>query len=481
MIVVGRDTGAVSWKIAAMKLWLAWLVVATSCATPNPRSCTDGLCNDQSYPFCDTDGSLEGSPQTCIAVTCSAGGTAACRGSTALVCNAAGNDYDLVECPRGCDAERGCFECAEDDQCPANKPVCDASGSCRTCAFDDECAGRVCDAGMCVAESGVLYAATGGAENGGCLQSAPCSVSRALSIATSAPALRLVRMLPGAYAQGLVLDAATSAPLRIVATGASIAAMIGIKVSNGASAVIRGLSITGLDRGVTCGAGGQTRSSLLLEDVSISAGDVFTNIVIVENCTVTHRRGVIDTKGSNGSAISLSDGGSFVGDRLFVRGQNQPGVGAFATNVNLRLTNSILERITLLLVTSDLSPPGSSLMLGNNTLIGTSPDCASRNNRTVVYDNNIMLGENTTNVVTGNGCTLSNNVLHPQAMSYPGNILANPQLEDITAGNYRPKATSPAIDAARPTGNFASVTSDYEGTERPQGVANDIGAFERKP
>jgi hypothetical protein len=149
--------------------------------------------------------------------------------------------------------------------------------------------------------------------------------------------------------------------------------------------------------------------------------------------------------------------------------------------VNLRLTNSILERITLLLVTSDLSPPGSTLMLGYNTLIGTSPDCAARNNRIVVYDNNIMLGENTTNVVTGSGCTLSNNVLHPQAMDYPGNIRADPELEDVAAGNYRVKATSPAIDSARQTGNFASVTSDYDGTERPQGGASDIGAFERKP
>jgi len=64
-----------------MKLvWLGTLLAMLGCTRPNPRSCSDGLCTDQRYPFCDVDGSLEGTPQTCISVSCNPGEFAACRG-----------------------------------------------------------------------------------------------------------------------------------------------------------------------------------------------------------------------------------------------------------------------------------------------------------------------------------------------------------------------------------------------------------------
>ena len=99
----------------------------------------------------------------------------------------------------------------------------------------------------------------------------------------------------------------------------------------------------------------------------------------------------------------------------------------------------------------------------------------------MIYDNNVVLGQNTTNVVTGSGCTLTSNVLFPQSIPYPGNLLVDPQLVDVVGGDYHLKATSPAVDAASSTSDFPAITIDYDGQQRPQGAKNDIGAFERAP
>jgi hypothetical protein len=62
--------------------------------------------------------------------------------------------------------------------------------------------------------------------------------------------------------------------------------------------------------------------------------------------------------------------------------------------------------------------------------------------------------------------------------SISGTIVKDPQFVDYRpdgTGDYRLRATSPAIDAGIGT-NAPSV--DYSGTARPQGAAHDIGAFE---
>lgn len=117
------------------------------CTKPNPRSCKDGTCTDPGFPFCDTDGALAGEPQTCLAVACTPGEFAGCRGDTAITCNTAGADYDLIQCERGCDeAAGGCHLCDPNQTACTNGKVatCDASGaivSAETCAlgcFEDQ-------------------------------------------------------------------------------------------------------------------------------------------------------------------------------------------------------------------------------------------------------------------------------------------------------------------------------------------------------
>lgn len=98
--------------------FVALVMVAAlyGCTKDNPASCADGHCADPTLPFCDVDGALGGSPNTCIAVSCTAGQFAACRGNQEIVCNAAGDNYDLVDCPYGCSAAAGgCNACNTSD------------------------------------------------------------------------------------------------------------------------------------------------------------------------------------------------------------------------------------------------------------------------------------------------------------------------------------------------------------------------------
>ena len=93
-----------------MRLVVILALVAGCSTKPNPKNCSDNHCNDPSLPFCDVDGAIAGEPNTCIAVDCTPLQFEECRADRALVCNATGDNYDLVECEFGCGAT-GCQPC----------------------------------------------------------------------------------------------------------------------------------------------------------------------------------------------------------------------------------------------------------------------------------------------------------------------------------------------------------------------------------
>lgn len=118
-----------------------------ACTKQNPKSCRDGVCNDPSLPYCDVGGELSGTPFTCVAGDCTAGTFAACRGDTAITCNAGGTNYDDVQCELGCDAASGgCRLCNPNETACTNGTLatCDAAGkvvSSEKCAlgcFEDQ-------------------------------------------------------------------------------------------------------------------------------------------------------------------------------------------------------------------------------------------------------------------------------------------------------------------------------------------------------
>lgn len=121
----------------------AWILIVAivGCTTsPNPRSCLDGKCEDPAYPFCDFDGDIAGIPTACIAVSCTPGASDACRGDRAVICNAAGDNYDLVPCEHGCnELTRACNQCEPStSRCEAGVfQSCDAEGR---VAIEETCA-----------------------------------------------------------------------------------------------------------------------------------------------------------------------------------------------------------------------------------------------------------------------------------------------------------------------------------------------------
>jgi hypothetical protein len=104
------------WSREAFMLKTTLLLACLfGCTTrPNPASCVDdGFCDDPSLPFCDRDGSVAGgNPNTCIAINCEPGAFEQCRGDEALVCNATGNNLNVLGCTLGCnEASAACNEC----------------------------------------------------------------------------------------------------------------------------------------------------------------------------------------------------------------------------------------------------------------------------------------------------------------------------------------------------------------------------------
>jgi hypothetical protein len=468
-------------------VWLLLLVVmSVACTRPNPRSCADGVCSDPSFPFCDVDGSLEGIPDTCIAIECTPGAFEECRDDQALVCNDVGTSFDLVQCGLGCDdAAGGCVTCSSSDQCANPEPICDVeAGQCRTCVSDDECSSRVCDldTGTCLAESAVVYAAGNGSGSGGCTLADPCSLQRAVEMTAGS---LILRMLPGDYTTRLEMDTQRDEPISVVATGAKIISG-GIFIHAGAKVDIRNLTVVTTDS-ISCGdTTNPLRSAVTIRNSqielrSIASFNITKCSVLLVNCEVSNTASAL---------FQLDSKTDFQADRLKILGDpDAPAViAANGTEVSAKVTNSTIVNRGISLQNDDTATPGSQFLIAYNTFVyeldGVNDNiltCVGSNGaRTVRFENNIILSTNAMEPLDPTSCTLVNNIVFPLAGSLSGNTIADPQLVDAANGNFHLQGTSPAKDSAVPSAVGLNVDHDFEGTARPQGPKADIGAFEFK-
>jgi hypothetical protein len=86
-------------------LWALALVAVAGCTSPNPtKHCSEGMCLNPDFPYCDAEGVVSGEPNTCIAVTCTPGEIRTCLGDDAFTCTASGDGYERVSCDLGCTA-----------------------------------------------------------------------------------------------------------------------------------------------------------------------------------------------------------------------------------------------------------------------------------------------------------------------------------------------------------------------------------------
>lgn len=466
--------------------FLAW----TGCTKPNPRSCADGLCTDPAFPFCDTDGALQGEPEACIAVSCTPSDFVACRNDRAVTCNQAGNDYDVTECPRGCDVvAAGCKSCADSTHCSNPSPVCDSSSfECRVCRIDDECESLVCDVdtGRCLATSEVIYASPAGINTGACSRDVPCSASRAVAVAAATQIKSVVRLLPGDYLDNVRVSTGT---IVIVGSGARIDAQNpgGVfTVLRGANVTIRGLLIDLSHGPLFCGGGAVTTDpggTLTLRDLTVESRSNY--IVDMLDCTAIARR-VKFTGG--GRSFILRDRSSFDGDRVHFHTGNYPLLMGMDTSLTIK--NSVFDNVIMVLDPQDTGGTTSRVLFAFNTFYASSSSIAfyrqpTTNALSATVENNVVVSAspNATSAITcpAPDCIVRHNVVFPQATALPAtNIVMDPKMVNPAMGDYRLRADSPARDIAMPSG-LGATDHDFSGVARPQGSAPDVGAFELVP
>jgi hypothetical protein len=443
----------------------------------DPEVCQEGICPDSRFPFCDADGSIGGKPNACIAVSCTPGDVASCRGDVAITCNATGDDFDMISCPDGCDP-MGCISPPEEVDCTTNaecvnpSPICGSQMTCRGCESNGECASTVCesDTGGCTPEATIVYASPSGAGSGDCTLVAPCTLSRATMVASTNVG-KILRMLPGAYAENLSVNG--SVVLKIVADGASLTSPSKVSVTGGANVDVRGLQVAGVGTTVTCGDTSTAIAKSMLHAVDVTGG------LRINRCTVTMRGGVL-------SDFSATDDAAIDADSVTA-------TFAFASTsgsrLSLRFINSIFKNTGISLGNNDQAAPGSTLTIAFSTFVyttsGNSYVCNTNTNnvRTERFENNIFFasaGAAVSNVVLPRTCMFANNIMFPQTTVIANNTIADPKLVDVAQGDYHLQTSSPAINTAIPSTGLGT-NHDFDGTARPQGAALDIGAFERGP
>jgi hypothetical protein len=441
-----------------VRLLLLLTLAFMACTTkPNPGVCctTDADCARLGI---EPRGCPDGF--ACRALRCEAADCAAAADCSVEqpVC-----DPDLASCT-GCTASSDCSVYGD-------TPVCDAvTGGCRACKVDAECASEVCDidTGRCVSERDIIYASPGGADTAGCTHQQPCSVSRALVVASADPSSSLVRLLPGTYPTRLTFR---SGVVEVVGTDASIRYGQPIEAYESAVAEIRGLDIAG---DVMCAGSTNLFPSLTLRDSTLSGGAVIVNHGILR---------MLRSRVESGS-INVGDDGTLEADRTYFDGSIY---GPFYTRghrMRVRITNSILDRIIFEMSNEDTFPDKSEYHVSFSTFVFDAQvlSCAPTNyQRTALFENNIFFSASPaiTNVITGGGvCTFAGNITHPQVQPLgETNIVEDPRFVNVGGKDYRLQPGSPAVDAAVPS-TGPGIDHDFAGTPRPQGSRKDIGAFE---
>jgi hypothetical protein len=481
-----------------MKFLVAALVVLVGCSTkPNPnRCCTDTAdCSAAGIPDvtpCSDDLVCRG--HQCIAETCTSSDQCdlsapfCVDGACGAMCTADdecpgnGGDPTDVHCVGG-----ACVACrADGNDCPANAPVCDA-GTCRGCTADSECSSGACDvdAGSCLDETTVLYAAPSGSASSDCSKATPCTLARALSIADSSrPSIKLAA---GSYSDEMYFSGAFTLTVYGPATINSDVEVqgnanglrlrdidIAFYVDCEASASnlphpqvdLRRVKINVNFNAAPVGLGG-TLCDISATDVAITA-DRGDNVGVVVALT-----GVAGVGGANATFDRVTIDG---GDPVFSIGD-----ASTLSVVNSMFTNQGISHGLAIL--QSVSGAAESGTIQFSTFYNSTVTCPASGTAFLNFANNVFLNTRSgaaTNTVSGTGCTHRYDMIKPQSTSPGSTNLLNmdPRFVDAAHGDFHLMAGSPAIDAAD---SAATLSTDFDGTTRPQGAGRDLGAFEYKP
>ena len=156
----------------------------------NPNYCADNAdCTDPAYSYCDSEGTLEGIKNRCVASPFDAGpscqGSAECTVDTAPICSPGGECQPCTESADGdgdctdknpakpiCAADGACVAgCQESSECPADDPICSDDNQCQDCddataVGDSDCLARDSTLPRCTA-AGTCVECLGDGDCGG--------------------------------------------------------------------------------------------------------------------------------------------------------------------------------------------------------------------------------------------------------------------------------------------------------------------------
>lgn len=470
-------------------IFIAVVVVVVGCTKPNPnRCCVDAAdCAANNIPITNTcsDGLVCRGNQ-CIAETCAS--SSECESSEPYcVSGLCGSSCDDdTQCPGAAQAAGNSFcvggECVACrvgmNDCSATAPVCD-SGACRTCVADTECPSNVCDIdrGTCIVSSSIRYAAANGIDINDCSESAPCTVNKAFSIADSGHPW--VRMLPGDFSTSTTISV-PGVTMTVVGTNATLTrTTVGTAIDMVAASglTIRGLVVNPIGPGL---------------DAVYCHPPVGTAAVLHLRASVL--KAMVQTLGACQLMVDESDlqAGVDVGnntttmiDRSRISGSTVQTDSSTAT-LSFSITNSISGAFSPVFVAST-TPNAFTVYAAYNTFYDDTGNIAGRCPHisggsapatTATYVNNIFDAPGVSNaLMMDTTCTVDTNIVFPQTAAAGTNaIIQDPKLVDPLTGDFHLMPGSPAIDAAKTIANDSTV--DFDGTTRPQGARNDIGAFE---
>lgn len=450
--------------------WLVFIGLVAGCTKHNPAVCCD------SPGDCNSIGIMD-SQRTCAA---------------GFVCM--DHVCDLpADGGTGSDAPPA-VGCMQNSDCPVAMPVCDpATHACRPCVLDNECTSNVCDAnaGTCVDSSAVLYASPTGPDAASCDASAPCSITQAVAIASTAR--HTIKLEAGTYASSLIVTGMTIVFHGSGATLQPPGGQDGIQVLDGGNVTLLGLTIDQLSSAriaLVCqtSTSGAPTPMVQMDQVTIIAQGV---ALLGHPCEYSISRTHVHI-GTAVYGLEFEGPGTAKMDRTVFDGG--AGLVAFDQGAVLDITNSVIENQAgsdgAFLSQAFGSTPGS-IIVSFSTVINSTvkctngqPICAGFSDAGVCLDNTIFLNTTAgapTDTITGTACFANYVIAKPQSTALTGannKLGVDPLLVNPAAGDYHLMPNSPAIDAADPT---ATATPDLDGTARPQGARADIGAYEYKP